>query len=71
MSADLATLLARIAMLLASRTNLTPIVTAGIERGPGNQGSSAYHLLGQAGTGADKLSLPRTLHFGTSSGGIV
>lgn len=61
--------LANLRDLLAGQTDLTPDVTAGITTGPGNQGTqNTAHLIGQAGTSADRFSIPRQMHFGAGSG---
>lgn len=42
-----------------------PPARPGLTSGPGNQGSSAYHIQGHAGTTADKAGSVRSLRFGT------
>jgi hypothetical protein len=62
--------LANLAMLLASRTDLTPQVTDGILSGQGNQGSASTVMnMGRAGTAGVQISVPRSQNFG--AGGLV
>lgn len=56
--------------LLASRRAVAPQITDGITTGAGNQGSSAFTFIGQAGTSGTQLSIPRNLRFGVTSQAI-
>jgi hypothetical protein len=58
-----------IAALLTGIRDVTG-AASGITSGPGNQGSAnVAHQMGQAGTGAVQLSMPRQMKFGV--GGTV
>ena len=63
-----------VALYLQRRHDMTaalyvrPDPLAGITSGPGNSGSAnTAHLTGHAGTGANQISLPRQLKFGTGT----
>lgn len=53
----------------AGRAPVEPdLLGTGVISGPGNQGSqNTAHMAGHAGTGADRLSIPRNLKFGTGT----
>jgi hypothetical protein len=55
--------------LLASRQRDAPqgLDGDGANQGIGNQGSAAFVFLGQSGTSAGQLSIPRNLRFGMVS----
>lgn len=53
------------AALLASIRDVT-VASNGVISGPGNQGTAnTAHMIGQAGTAANRLSLPRQGRFGS------
>lgn len=58
-------LLAALAMR-APPPYVLPLAGPPIMGGPGNQGSAASHYLGHAGTGLDRVSVPRSLAFGSA-----
>ena len=64
----LAVLLAGIRNVNVSVTNPNADLRAGSNTGQGNQGSAnTAHMAGHAGTGADRLSVPRQLKNGATS----
>jgi hypothetical protein len=64
-------LLASLAALVASETDLTADVTDGVTSGPGNQGTQATVLQAQSGGDGTQLSVPRMMSFGGNPGGTL